>query len=355
MVAISLQQVRKYFGEVIAVNDVTLNVREGELFFLLGPSGCGKTTLLRMVAGFIRPMSGKILFDEKDITDLPPQRRDTGMVFQSYALWPHMTVAQNVGFGLDVRKIRGSQRKRKIAEALEFVAMESYAQRRPNQLSGGQQQRVALARALVFKPKCLLLDEPLSNLDAKLRGQMRSEIKRICKTTGVTTIYVTHDQKEALSMADHVAVMNEGAVAQVGPPRDIYRHPDSRFVADFLGESNFLDATVSRKENDNVLLDTPIGQLLSKANSAELQLEQTVTISMRPEAININADNGATASNQWQGRIASSTYLGELAQHQFSVGRTHLNVYERNPREEWEPGKTMSLCIDPVDVVVLTH
>ncbi len=247
---ISIRGITKEFpaigaaGITKAVDNVSLEIETGELFFLLGPSGCGKTTLLRMIAGFIDPTHGTILFGDRDVTHLPPNKRNTGMVFQSYALWPHMTIEANVAFGLDVRKTPANEAKIRIAEALAAVRMDQYAKRKPNQLSGGQQQRVALARALVIRPDVLLLDEPLSNLDAKLRLELRSEIRRICKESGITTVYVTHDQKEALSMADRVAILRAGKLEQLGPPADLYKRPHSRFVAEFLGETNILEGTV---------------------------------------------------------------------------------------------------------------
>ena len=219
---ITIRDLRKVFGKTVAVDQINLDIKAGDLFFLLGPSGCGKTTLLRMIAGFTDPTGGSIRFGDRDVTHTPPNKRNTGMVFQGYALWPHMTVEQNVAFGLGVRKVPTAEKSRRVAEALRAVRMEQYALRKPNELSGGQQQRVALARALVIEPTVLLLDEPLSNLDAKLRLEMRSEIKRICKQAKITGIYVTHDQKEALSMADAVAVLNQGLVVQTGGPRDLY-------------------------------------------------------------------------------------------------------------------------------------
>ncbi len=240
MTAITLKGITKRFGDTTAVDSVDLTINSGELFFLLGPSGCGKTTLLRMIAGFIEPTEGRMLFGERDVTWLAPNKRKAGMVFQSYALWPHMTVFDNVAYGLTVRKVPPAEKKERTQAALASVRMAEYAKRKPNQLSGGQQQRVALARALVIEPTVLLLDEPLSNLDAKLRLEMRTEIKRICTETKITTVYVTHDQKEALSMADRVAVLRDGDVKQIGPPRQLYERPTSRFVADFLGETNFI-------------------------------------------------------------------------------------------------------------------
>ncbi len=234
---LTLKAISKNFGTVRAVDAVSLEVADGELFFLVGPSGCGKTTLLRMIAGFCQPDSGAVLFDGIQVNQQPAHLRNTGMVFQNYALWPHLTVADNVAFGLAVpgRRLPEKDRRARVQRMLQAVHMEEFAERKPNQLSGGQQQRVALARALVVEPACLLLDEPLSNLDAKLRLEMRIEIRRLVKQIGITTIYVTHDQAEALSMADRCLILKNGRVAQIGTPRDIYQRPANRFVADFIG------------------------------------------------------------------------------------------------------------------------
>src|SRR5712691_3621321 len=241
---VSIQNLTKRFGATTALKGVSLEIDSQELFFLLGPSGCGKTTLLRLIAGFYQPDGGELFLGDKSMNGVPPHRRNTGMVFQNYALWPHLTVAENVAYGLDVRAVGAPEKQQRVAEALAIVRMEKYAERAPNQLSGGQQQRVALARALVIRPDVLLLDEPLSNLDAKLRLEMREEIRRIHARTQITTIYVTHDQKEALSLANRMAVLREGAIEQVGDPRTVYRAPANRFVADFIGETNWLKAEI---------------------------------------------------------------------------------------------------------------
>ncbi|HOK78989.1 MAG TPA: ABC transporter ATP-binding protein, partial [Verrucomicrobiota bacterium] len=232
---ISLRGISKRFGNLKALECVSLDVADRELFFLLGPSGCGKTTLLRIVAGFTQPDAGEVWFGDRCLNGVPPHKRNTGMVFQNYALWPHMTVAENVAYGLEVRGFKRDERDRLVNEALQTVRLESVADRRPSELSGGQQQRVALARALVIRPDVLLLDEPLSNLDARLRLELREEIRRIHDQTHITTLYVTHDQKESLSMADRIAVMRSGMVEQVGAPRAVYSKPATRFVADFIG------------------------------------------------------------------------------------------------------------------------
>ncbi len=287
MIAVRLESIRKTFGSTVAVRDVSLRVEPGEVFFLLGPSGCGKTTLLRCIAGFGEPDGGRIFFGERDVTHTPPERRNCGMVFQSYALWPHMSVADNVGFGLDVRKVSGASRQKRIVAALERVQLAHLAERKPNQLSGGQQQRVALARALVIEPDCLLLDEPLSNLDAKLRSDMRLEIRNLCKRSNLTAIYVTHDQKEALAIADRIAVMKDGVLEQVGPPQDLYRRPASRFVADFLGETNFIDGRAIREDAGVWSVETPLGTLCGRAGSP-VTVGAAVCCSIRPESISLS-------------------------------------------------------------------
>ena len=238
MTSVRLEQVSKTFGSTVAVAPTDLLVNAGELFFLLGPSGCGKSTLLRLIAGLLEPTSGRIWFNDRDVTNLPTAQRNAVMVFQSYALWPHMSVRENVRFGLSVRGMSKDDQRRRVDEVLDLVHMREYTDRKPGQLSGGQQQRVALARALAVNPACLLLDEPLSNLDAKLRHEMRGEIRRICKSAGATTIYVTHDQKEALSIADRIAVMRAGRIEQVGTASDVYHRPGSAFVADFMAQDD---------------------------------------------------------------------------------------------------------------------
>lgn len=351
--SISIQALEKTYitsrRTVRAVAGVNLDISPGELFFLLGPSGCGKTTLLRMIAGFIDPTGGRIAFSGRDVTHMPPNRRNTGMVFQSYALWPHMTVAQNVAFGLSVRRVKADERDRRVREALEAVQLADFGARKPNELSGGQQQRVALARALVIRPDVLLLDEPLSNLDAKLRIELRAQIRAICKATGITSVYVTHDQKEALSMADRIAIMRAGQVEQVGEPRTLYRRPTSAFVAEFLGETNFLSAEVEQSGPEGSSLRTPAGVLRSSHAGAG---GARVTLSIRPEAL---ALLDAPAGGALEGRLVETCYLGEIAQHVVELpGGMRVKVAALNPgARSPEPGAQVRLRADPDDVVIV--
>ncbi len=355
---ITIESIAKHYpsmtgsGVTKAVDGISLTIPSGDLFFLLGPSGCGKTTLLRMIAGFIEPTGGRILFNDKEVTHLAPDKRNTGMVFQSYALWPHMSVADNVGFGLTVRKVAKAERQERVMEALRAVRMEQYAERKPNQLSGGQQQRVALARALVVRPEVLLLDEPLSNLDAKLRLEMRSEIRRICTETGITTVYVTHDQKEALSMADGVAVLDMGTLAQFGGPRELYNRPGSRFVADFLGETNFIPAEVTAAGGDTLELQALSSPLLSTAFDHEHPpTKGNVTCSIRPEAIRLAEPKDGPGLN---GTVAESIYLGEMAQYIIEVEEgVRVKVFELHPSAPLDAGTKVGLEIAPADVVIL--
>jgi iron(III) transport system ATP-binding protein len=323
VVAIRLDNVTKRFGDVVAVDRLTVEVAEGEFFFLLGPSGCGKTTVLRIIAGFAQPDEGEVHFDGRLVTQLPPHRRELAMVFQSYALWPHMTVAQNVGYGLEVRRVRGEERRRRVEGALELVRMGRFAGRYPAELSGGEQQRVALARALVVEPQAVLLDEPLSNLDARLRLEMREELREIHRRTGITMLYVTHDQKEALSMAQRLALMNEGRVVQVGTADELYQRPGSRFAASFLGETNLLEAKVLRSEEGGVVVRTPMGELRCGGGDGH-QPGSTVLVSVRPEAVELVASSEGRASNTFSVSVEEVTYLGETSQYLLRAGEVTL-------------------------------
>ena len=357
MTPITLRGITKQFGRTVAVDHVDLEISAGSMFFLLGPSGCGKTTLLRMIAGFTEPTQGAVMFGDKDVTHEPANRRNCGMVFQSYALWPHMTVAQNVSFGLDVRKVRKSDRTQRVEQALRRVRMAPYAGRKPNELSGGQQQRVALARALVVEPTVLLLDEPLSNLDAKLRLELRSEIKRICADARITAVYVTHDQKEALSMADTVAVMNEGRIGQIGPPRSLYERPNNRFVADFLGQTNFIPAEMIRRNGRHVVLNCSAGDFRSACFPEDLPTTGNVTCSIRPEALRLvlpGQPPPADGMNSFDATLSDAVYLGDTALHDVIVGDgLILKVLELKPRPFEDGDQSVQVCFHPRDVAVL--
>jgi iron(III) transport system ATP-binding protein len=355
MISIQVKQLTKQFGSIVALHGLDLTIKPGELFFLLGPSGCGKTTLLRTIAGFYIPEKGQILFGDDDVTRLEPHKRNTGMMFQSYALWPHMTVAENVAFGLEERKVPAAEIRQRVGDALASVRMDKYAGRKPNQLSGGQQQRVALARALVIRPRCLLLDEPLSNLDAKLRLEMRTEIRRVCKDFKLTTVYVTHDQKEALSIADRMAILESGHILQVGTPREVYKRPTRKTVANFIGETDFIPGKVSGMVGNYVTVETAIGRFDGIFGDPDNipAVGAEVTISIRPECWELHRD--PESRNVVRGRIGQSTYLGEVAQYEFLTGNgTQLKIFERNPR--FVDGSTrgeLYATVEPDDVVVL--
>jgi iron(III) transport system ATP-binding protein len=354
MISIRIRQLTKRFGPVTALQHLDLTIEPGELFFLLGPSGCGKTTLLRSLAGFYIPEEGTIFFGDEDVTRLEPHKRNTGMMFQSYALWPHMSVAENVAFGLEERKVPKAEIKRRVHEALESVRMAEYAERRPNQLSGGQQQRVALARALVIRPRCLLLDEPLSNLDAKLRLEMRTEIRRVCKEFKLTTVYVTHDQKEALSVSDRMAILDRGRILQVGSPREVYRRPTCRIVADFIGETDFIPGTLVSASGGSCIVDTAVGRFEGVLGdpAATPAAGAKVSVSVRPECWVLSRE--AAGKNDVRGRIGDAIYLGELAQYQLRAGELELKIIELNPRfiDQSARGEVFASAA-PEDVVVL--
>jgi iron(III) transport system ATP-binding protein len=330
MIPLRLEHITKRFGPVTAVSDVSLVVEPGELFFLLGPSGCGKTTLLRIVAGFYEPDGGRVFFADKDVTRLPPHQRRCGMVFQNYALWPHMTVQENLAFGLAVRGVGRAERRRRALEMLAVVQMAEYAKRKPTQLSGGQQQRVALARALVIDPDFLLLDEPLSNLDAKLRLQMRTEIRRIQRSAGVTSVYVTHDQDEALAMADRLAVVRDGRIVALGRPRDLYLDPPSAWVAGFLGTTNLLPGRLGRRDGNAGVIEMSFGPLRAARVPAEIAAGAAVQVSVRPEAVRLLAPQGeAPAENVYAATVMVRTFQGETEQARAHLGADEVVISDR--------------------------
>ena len=331
-----------------AVRGIDLAVERGRMLAVLGPSGCGKSTTLRMIAGLVPPSAGRVRVDGRDITDAPPHRRDMGVVFQSYALFPHLDVARNIAFGLEMRKIPKADVKRRVDDALSLVRLGHLAGRRIAQLSGGQQQRVALARALVVEPAVLLLDEPLSNLDAQLRAAMRDEICRIQRETGVTTVFVTHDQQEALSMADGVAVMNQGRIEQVGTPEDIYERPSRSFVARFVGRANLLDGTAGGHDGDRTLVELPgLGRVSAAGDGVDQG--RTATVMLRPHRIGL-APAAPGSGGGAKGTVLSAGYAGETVAYRVRVGDDGPVLDVERPtgtQESFGPGAEVELSWDP--------
>jgi spermidine/putrescine transport system ATP-binding protein len=354
---IELVGLTKRFGDVVAVDDVTLTVQPGELLTLLGPSGCGKTTLLRLLSGFEQPTAGSIRISGVDVTNLPPHRRDINQVFQSYALFPHLTVRENIAFGLRMRRCTPSDIVEKVAAVIALVSLEGMEARYAHELSGGQRQRVALARAIVPGPRVLLLDEPLSALDAKLRREMQVELKRLQRQIGLTTILVTHDQEEALAMSDRVAVMRAGRIEQLGTGEQVYHLPQTAYVADFLGESNLLKARVLDAVGCDVVLETEDGWKVSARLPAASSLRpgDLRTISMRPEKLRIvrvPPDGG----NAMQGRVVEKTFLGATARlvvETASKRRLTLFVPDGDAPGGVAPGDAVTCVCAPADVVLL--
>jgi spermidine/putrescine transport system ATP-binding protein len=361
MSEVRLESVAKVFKDTVAVDHISLTVKEGEFFSLLGPSGCGKTTTLRMVGGFELPTEGQIYLDDTEVSGLPPYRRDVNTVFQSYALFPHLDVAENVAFGLKRKKVGKDEVNRRVQEALELVSLAPLASRKPSQLSGGQQQRIALARALVNRPKVLLLDEPLGALYLKLRKHMQLELKRIQAEVGITFIYVTHDQEEAMTMSDRLAVMRDGRIEQVAPPEEVYEHPATSFVASFLGASNLLTGKVKERSGDRALIELPDGGVVTVPADRLPGQASEARIGVRPEKIRIERD-GESSAEDWNsiaGTVRTSTFIG--VSHQYTVegpGKEHLMVYEQNlgaaapPRAGdrvrllWRPEHTFAVAAD---------
>jgi spermidine/putrescine transport system ATP-binding protein len=354
--AIGLDGVAKEFhsrGETVtAVRGIDLAIRTGEFFSMLGPSGCGKTTTMRMIAGFEEPTRGTVRLDGRDVTAAPPNKRDVNMVFQSYALFPHMSVFENVAFGLRRKSVPKDQITRQVGEMLEIVDLTGREQRRPRELSGGQQQRVALARALVNHPKALLLDEPLGALDLKLRQAMQVELKRIQREVGITFVYVTHDQNEALTMSDRIAVMNDGVIEQLGPPREIYEHPATRFVAGFIGTSNLLTGSLARVTDGRGVIEvSPDERIIVPARRSALTAGQEIELTVRPEKIELAAGPGAAGGCALRGTVSEVVYLGTSTS--FSVRTTtgaDVVVFQQNSASAITPvgrGDEVWLTWDP--------
>ncbi len=350
---VELQNVSKKFANTVAVKDVSLQIQAGEFMTLLGPSGCGKTTLLRMIAGFEIPDAGSVLLGGTNVTNVPPYRRDVTTVFQQYALFPHLDVFSNIAFGLQRRHLNREEIKKRVADALEMMRLEGMEDRKPNELSGGQQQRVALARALVLEPKVLLLDEPLAALDLKLRKQMQSELKSLQRRLGISFIFVTHDQEEALTMSDRVVVMNVGHIEQLGSPQEIYERPRTEFVAGFIGDSNILEGRVESSAQDFSLIK--ISDTIFSVRGDDLKAGDQVRVMIRPEKIRFSANN---ANGLLTGKIDSAVYLGEATQWKVVMdGGQTLMVLEQNSEPsrsvESRVGQTVSLSWEANSAVLL--
>jgi iron(III) transport system ATP-binding protein len=342
------------FGATQVLRDITLTIEPGEFFALLGPSGCGKSTLLRLIAGFNQAQAGTVAIDGADITNIPPWRRDIGMVFQNYALWPHLTVAQNVAFGLEERRLPRAEISRKTAAALELVGLRDFGHRRPNQLSGGQQQRVAVARTIAIEPKVLLLDEPLSNLDAQLRVHMRTELLALQRKLGITTIFVTHDQEEALSISDRVAVLDRGVIQQVGTPMDLFDRPLNRFIASFVGTINLLEGTASATAH-GVTFESPLLGRIDLAS--DRALSGNAAIAFRPHTLSLAAaaSTGTTDRIWVDGKVAHREFLGEFIRYRIDVQGTDIvaDQTHNGGNVEFVPGSPVKVGIAPTQVRLL--
>ncbi len=355
MPGIAIKALTRHYGDVAAVENLALDVKPGELVALLGPSGCGKTTTLRLVAGFLEPEAGEIWVDERCLSSptavVPPERRRMAMIFQSYALWPHMTVAQNVAYGLRFkRRVSRADRERKVTEMLRVVQLGGYEERYPGELSGGQQQRVAVARALVVEPEILLLDEPLSNLDANLREEMRFEIRRLHEEFGITTLYVTHDQAEAMVISDRIAVLERGRVVQVGTADELFHQPRTRFVAEFIGKTNVVNGMAV--EPDAVAH----GRLMLRVAQGGLVPGAHVALSIRPHQIELGSPADVTDAtvNALRGIVQRASFLGETVDYQVAIAESDLVVRVAGPAvKRLRPGEAVSLRIEPAACVVL--
>ncbi len=348
---LKLEAVTKYFGKVTALDSINLVVRHGELLTILGPSGSGKTTLLRIVAGFESPDGGAVVLKGQDITYASPASRDIGMVFQNYALFPHMTVAQNVAFPLEMRKIEKPEIEKRVAWALGVGELKGFEERFPRQLSGGQQQRVALARAIVFDPQILLLDEPFGALDRKLREQVQLEVRRLQQQLKLTALFVTHDQEEALILSDRIAVMSDGRIEQLGTPHEIYAKPANRFVADFIGESNLLEGQIESQNVDGLSVRTADGTLLRVTTESSLAANENVVILVRPEHIHLVAQGGSSA-NRMDGVVKEIVYLGQSEKIRVTLDTGFEVLMRRHTETTNQPmavGEKVSVCWSPSD------
>lgn len=356
MAELELMDLVKHYRTVEAVAGVSLEVEEGEFFSLLGPSGCGKTTLLRLIAGFVQPTAGRILLKGKDIAGLPPEKRNMGMVFQNYAIFPHMTCFDNIAFGLRMRKVHKDEIKRRVEQSLKQVGLAGYECRYQRELSGGETQRIAIARVLVIEPRLLLLDEPLSALDKKLREEMKYWIKELQQSLGITTIYVTHDQSEAMAMSDRIAVMNLGGVEQVGTAREIYERPASRFVSDFIGEANLLDGEVSSLDEAGVAVLVEGLQVVAAHSEEELLCGQRVSVMVRPEHVFLGPDAAGLDCNSYKGTVIHRTYQGVIVRYEIGLAnqqRILVDSQETSKADLCAVGDMVDIGWKPDKVVVL--
>lgn len=346
---IELRNVTKRYGNIVANDHINLGIRRGELMTLLGPSGCGKTTTLRCITGHNTPDEGRVFIDGEDVTDVPTHRRELGMVFQNFALFPHMTVYANVEFPLMIRRLPTDERHEKVMEALRLIHLDGYEEHYPRQLSGGQQQRVGLARALVYRPKVLLLDEPLSNLDAKLREEMRFEIRELIDRLGITAVYVTHDQAEALALSDRVAVMHAGRIEQVGTPDEIYDQPQSRFVADFIGLSDFLEGRVTEIHAANGTATVVAGGLsIDVTTMPELTVGRDVLLFVRPNDIDLLPATHPVGTNVYDAAVAQMTYLGDRVDYRIALSGGPMLRVQTDGKIRFEQGESVKVRL-PMD------
>ena len=351
---IELQNVTKRYGTLVANDGVNLQIRRGELLTLLGPSGCGKTTALRCITGHQRPDDGRVFIDGRDVTDVPTYRRELGMVFQNFALFPHMTVYQNVEFPLMIRSLGKGKRREMVLEALKLIRMEGLEERYPRQLSGGQQQRVGLARALVYRPKVLLLDEPLSNLDAKLREEMRFEIRELVSQLAMTAVYVTHDQGEALALSDRVAIMNAGRLQQVGTPREIYEQPANLFIAGFIGLSDFFEGQVVAVEGDRARVAIRSLELAVPVR-ASMASGQPVTLFIRPNDVELLDESAGAGENTFRGQVDKVTYLGDIVDYRVLLADDLELRVQTDGRKLYSPGSAVQVRLPAERCHALAH
>ena len=362
MAILSVNNVSKKFGDVNALDNVSFSIHREEFLSLLGPSGCGKTTALRIIAGLEEPTSGRVDIEGKDVTSVPPFRRNTGMVFQSYALFPHMSIYENIAFGLRMRKMDQNTIKTKVEDALELFHLSGYNNRYPHQLSGGEQQRVALARALAIEPILLLLDEPLSNLDAKLREEMRTEVKLIHKKVGISTLFVTHDQEEALTLSDRVLVMDRGTIVESGTPAQIYQNPSSAFTADFIGHSNLLNATIVNVGKENMIVETVSGWQISASIRQDLSIGEKVLVVVKQESIKLEIPEEQkidypTSDNLFNARIGLVNFLGPTIHFicELEGGTIQVRCANSPQLRALHPGQDVRLRWEPEDNTIIKN